>query len=206
MYEDKFERVCKDQSSIHWSTLFGSNVKIGENVVIDKNCRIGDNVFIGHNTVIREGVTIYPNTIIGHLVMIEADTTIGSNVTIQSQCHITKEALIEDRVFFGPMAMCINTWRIKHGRKDIPLIIEGPIIRWGARIGSGSKIMPGIEIGEQAMLAVGAVATASIPPFSVWMGVPAKQHRTSFADEAFDNELKKEAYLCNGINKQWGEE
>lgn len=171
IYKNSYGEVL--DTVINPFTRFGENVKVGFNVVIDKDVTIGNNVFIGHNTVIRNGVKIGNNTVIGHLVMIESDTKIGENVTIQSQCHITKLATIHNRVFMGPKAMCINTHNISHGRK-FKAKLEGPTIEYGARIGSGAIIMPGITIGKEVFLGAGAVATKDIPAFQIWMGIPAK--------------------------------
>ena len=172
-----YKLVNNNICPIHFSVKFGKNVKIGENVVIDKNCTIGDNVFIGHNTVIRENVSIGSNSVLGHLVVIEADTIIGNFVTIQSQCHITKFATIEDNVFFGPKAMCINTYHISHGRKFKPEL-NGPIIRFGARVGSGSVIMPGVEIGRETEIGANSTVTRNCLPFCVYIGSPAKMKRS----------------------------
>ena len=171
IYKNFYEDVL--ETPIGSFTRFGKGVKLGFNVVIDGVVTIGDNVFIGHNTVIRSGVEIGNNTVIGHLVMIESDTKIGDFVTIQSQCHITKLATIHSRVFMGPKAMCINTHNISHGRK-FEVKLEGPTIQYGARIGSGAIVMPGIIIGNEAVLGAGAVATKDIPAFQIWMGIPAK--------------------------------
>ena len=123
---------------------------------------IGNDVFIGHNTVVRSNVSIGDGSVIGHLVMIESDTSIGQKVTIQSQCHITKNAVIADRVFMVPMAMCINTKNISHGRGYKPKI-QGPIIGFGARIGSGAILLPGTEIGQNAVIGAGAIVNGKIP-------------------------------------------
>ena len=152
---------------IHYGTKFGKNVVLGFNVIIDENCLVGDSVFIGHNTVIRSGVKIGNGSVIGHLVMIESDTIIGQKVTIQSQCHITKNATIEDRVFFGPMAMCINTKTISHGREFKPRI-EGPHIKFGARIGSGSILLPGCVIGKNSTVGAGSVIRGEVPDQTIY--------------------------------------
>ncbi len=170
IYETPYELVLK--APISPDTKFGKNVRLGEGVVIDTGCKIGDNCFIGHNTVIRSGVTLGNNTIIGHLCVIEADTTIGNRTTVQSQCHITKNAIIEDDVFFGFMVGISNTNQIVHGR-DIPLKITGPHIKRAARVGSGSMLMPGVVIGENAQVGLGSVVTKNVPDREVWFGNPA---------------------------------
>ena len=151
MKEERYKDLT--ESPIHWSIKFGNNVRIGYYVTIDENCVIGNNVMIGHGTHIRSNVNIGNNTIIGHNVIIEADTLIGNNVTIQSQCHITKLAVISDRCFFGPKAMCINTHRISHGRK-FKAELSGPFFGYGCRIGAGAKIMPGIKLNRECEIGV----------------------------------------------------
>jgi acetyltransferase-like isoleucine patch superfamily enzyme len=168
LYDRGFTRIRADEEKISMGTKFGENVKIGYGVVIDENVKIGDNVFIGHNTVIRSNVVIGSGRsperplVIGHLVVIESDTMIGDMVTIQSQCHITKYAIIGDRVFMGPMAMCINTKNISHGRDFRPRL-QGPIIGFGARIGSGAILLPGCEIGDNAVVGAGAIINGKVP-------------------------------------------
>ena len=173
IYERGYKMIRGNEDPISIDARIGENVTIGFNVIIDGDCKIGNNVFIGNNTMIRSGVAIGDDSIIGHLVMIESGTTIGLKVTIQSQCHITKNAVIENHCFFGPMAMCINTRNISHGR-NYEAILEGPHIKFGCRIGSGAIIMPGVTIGENVSIGAGAVVTRSIPDGEIWLGVPAR--------------------------------
>ena len=172
IYADRWIPVLGDSAAINCNARIGNNVRIGEGVIIEDGCSIGDNAFIGHNTVIRSGVKIGEHSIIGHLVMIESDTQIGEHTTIQSQCHITKFAMIEDRVFMGPKAMLINTHTISHGRGFKPEL-KGPHIGYAARIGSGSIIMPGVNVGENAVVGAGAIVTRDIPDREIWFGSPA---------------------------------
>ena len=53
--------------------------------------------------------------------------------------------------------------------------IVGPTIRRAARVGGGVRILPGIEIGEEAFVATGAVVTRDVPPRALVMGVPARK-------------------------------
>ena len=47
------------------------------------------------------------------------------------------------------------------------------IVGNGAVIGGGATILPGVTIGQNAVVAAGGVATKDIPPGEVWGGVPA---------------------------------
>jgi acetyltransferase-like isoleucine patch superfamily enzyme len=51
------------------------------------------------------------------------------------------------------------------------------LLRRGCRIGAGVVLVPGVEIGEEAFVAAGAVVAADVPPRAVMMGVPARQVR-----------------------------
>jgi UDP-2-acetamido-3-amino-2,3-dideoxy-glucuronate N-acetyltransferase len=51
------------------------------------------------------------------------------------------------------------------------------LLRRACRVGGGSTICPGIEIGEEAFVAAGAVVTSDVPPRTVVMGVPARPVR-----------------------------
>ncbi len=181
IYSRRFKSLQVGKDNISPNCTIGDNVRIGLSIVED-DVVIGNNVFIGNFTMIRSGVTIGDDSIIGHLVMIEADAKIGSRVTIQSQCHITKYATIEDRVFLGPAAVCINTQQISHGRSFAPKL-EGPHIKFGARIGTASLVMPGRMIGENAVLGAKSLATKDIPDREVWIGHPAEFVRMVTAAE-----------------------
>ena len=167
LYEKNYTELRAGEEQISFRARFGARVKVGFGVVIDENVIIGNDVFIGHNTIIRSNVSIGDGSVIGHLVMIESDTSIGEKVTIQSQCHITKNAAIADHVFMGPMAMCINTKNISHGRGYDPKL-QGPIIGFGARIGSGAILLPGSEIGQNAVVGAGAIVNGKVPERKIY--------------------------------------
>jgi acetyltransferase-like isoleucine patch superfamily enzyme len=191
IYEDKFINLLGDDAPVHWDVRTGTGVAIGANSVIrdgcqfgdrsrisfccfiDRNCRFGIDCFIGNGTMIRENVTVGNNSKIGHAVVIELGTTIGDNVTIQSQSHITGYALIENGVFFGPNVTTSNTRHISHGRNFKP-VITGPVFRRACRIGAGAVVLPGVTIGENAVVGAGAVVTKDVPDFEIWVGNPAQ--------------------------------
>lgn len=106
---------------------------------------------------------------------IENDVIIGNRVTIKSGVDIWDATVIEDDVFIGPSAAFTNNPmpRSKQYLTEHPKII----IRQGASIGANATLLPGIEIGREAMIGAGAVVTKSVPPYAVMKGNPARVAR-----------------------------
>ena len=154
------------------SVLIGNNVRIGNNVVIEDNCYIGDNVMIGHGCVIRPRTWIGDNTKISHMTVIEGDCYILNDVCIHGQCHITRGMIIEDLVFMAPFCIFANDNGMKWKRGDWNM--QPPILKRACRLAIGVRVIPGVTIGENAALGVGAVVTKDIPPREFWAGVPAR--------------------------------
>lgn len=151
-------------------------LKIGDDCVISAQAilyagtKIGNQVMVGDLASIRENNIIGNKVIVGRLVMVEPNTKIGDNVTIQTGTHITGDAIIEDNVFFGDEVSTSNDNSMGRGRG----IYKGPHIKRGARIGSNSTLLPGVVIGEEAVVAAAAVVTHDVPDRKVVMGVPAR--------------------------------
>lgn len=111
---------------------------------------------------------------------------IGSRVIIRPGCRFFGESsgsettiTIEDDVMMGScVSIYINNHRFD--RTDIPLIDQGhyPIkpvlLKRGCWVGANCIILPGVTIGENAVIGAGAVVTKSIPDFSIAVGNPAK--------------------------------
>lgn len=166
--------MLSNNSKIEQTEFEGAAIK--ENAIIRPNsiiyCKVavGRNFRTGHNILIRENTTIGDNVLIGTNVVIDGNSTIGNNVSIQSNAYIPTNTTIEDNVFIGPCAVLAND---KYPiRKKYEL--KGPILRKGASIGANSTLLPGIEIGEGAMVAAGALVTKDIPDWKLAIGYPAK--------------------------------
>jgi acetyltransferase-like isoleucine patch superfamily enzyme len=92
-------------------------------------------------------------------------------VTIQTSSYITSNMTIEDNVFIGP---CCSTSNDKYMGKG-NYVHQGPIIRQGAKIGNNATLLPGITVGEDAMIGAGAVITRDVLPGCTVVGNPGKR-------------------------------
>ena len=152
------------------SPIIGKNSVIRSNTVIYNDVKIGNDFKTGHNVLIREKTTIGNNVLVGTNTVVEGNCSIGNNVSIQSNVYIPTDSIIEDFVFIGPCA-CFTNDRYPI-RADYEL--KGPVIMEGASIGANSTFLSGIEVGEGAMVAAGAIVTRNVPPFYLAIGAPAR--------------------------------
>ena len=118
------------------------------------------------------GCQIGRNCNIGSHVVIQPDVVIGDNCKIQSFCFIPTGVTIEDGVFVGPGVIFTNDRYPKAENPDWQLIPT--LVKKGASIGAASRILCGIEIGEDAMIGMGSVVVKNVLPNETVAGNPAK--------------------------------
>jgi len=133
---------------------------------------------IGKNTRIWAFVHILPGAVIGEdcnfcdQVFIENDVVIGNRVTIKSGVQLWDGITLEDDVFVGPNATFTNDPFPRS--KQYPESFARTILRKGASIGANATILPGLTIGQCAMVGAGTVVTKDVPPFAIVVGNPAR--------------------------------
>jgi UDP-2-acetamido-3-amino-2,3-dideoxy-glucuronate N-acetyltransferase len=126
------------------------------------------------------GCSIGDDTFVGPFVEVQRGATIGSRCKIQSHTFVCEGVHIGDGVFVGHGVMFLNDRQPRAvtasgelaGAADWTL--EETFVQDGAAIGSGAVILPGITIGERAMVGAGAVVTKDVAPGATVAGVPAR--------------------------------
>ena len=137
-----------------------------------KSSQIGDDTNIWQYCVILEEAKIGKNCNICSHVFIENKVIIGNNVTVKSGVQIWDGISIEDNVFIGPNVSFTND---AFPRSKI-FLDEYPktIIKQGSSIGAGAVILPGITVGENAMIGAGSVVTKNVGNGLIVVGNPAR--------------------------------
>ncbi|MHC1704334.1 MAG: acyltransferase [Tenuifilaceae bacterium] len=136
------------------------------------------NINIPNRTNIWQYVVVLPKAKIGDNCnicahsFIENDVIIGNNVTVKCGVYIWDGITIEDNVQVGPNVTFTND---KYPRAKQEFELKRTVIREFASIGAGAIILCGIEIGAYAMIGAGSVLTKNAPPFTLWVGNPAKK-------------------------------
>ena len=122
----------------------GDDVKIGTFVEIQKGSKIGNRCKVSSHTFICEGVTLEDEVFIGHGVTFTND-------------RFPRSTAADGRLQTEADWKCIPT-----------------LVKRGASIGSGSTLLCGITIGENALVGAGSVVTKDVPPGAVVAGNPAR--------------------------------
>ncbi len=107
-------------------------------------------------------------------------TRIGKNVFINHGCSFLDIGgiTIEDDVLIGPKVSVITESHPLNPAERKALLVKPVIIKRNAWIGAGATILPGVTIGENAVVAAGAVVSKDVPANTVVAGIPAKVVKT----------------------------
>ena len=121
---------------------------------------MGENVNIEKNALVPPGITI------------------GNNSGIGMNCRLLSCVTIGDNVIMGPYCF-FCTKNHEYSRTDIPINQQGyqetkPIIVGNdVWFGQGVIVLPGVNIGNGAIIGAGAVVTKDVPPYAIVGGNPA---------------------------------
>lgn len=157
-------------------TIIGDNSLIRSGTVIYAGNKIGDNFQTGHKANIREFNNIGSNVSIGTLSVIEHHVDIEDNVRIHTQVFIPEFTKLEKECWIGPNVVFTNAMYPKS--PNVKDSLKGPIIRQRAIIGANSTLLPGVSIGEDAVIGAGSVVTKNVEAENVVCGNPAKLLKT----------------------------
>lgn len=135
-----------DQARVLFNEIFKNGLDSSSTIFIPFNINYGKNTTIGKNVFINHGCSILD---LGG-VTIEDEVLIAPNVTISSEGH--------------PISP-----------KERKTLVPNPVhIKRNAWIGANATILPGVSIGENSIVAAGAVVTKDVPDNTIVGGVPAK--------------------------------
>lgn len=102
--------------------------------------------------------------------------TIGKNVYINHACSMLAlgTITIEDDVLIGPKANLLSEGHPLDPNNRKAMIVKPIVIKRNAWIGAGATILPGVTVGENAVVAAGAMVNKDVPANTVVGGIPAK--------------------------------
>lgn len=140
---------------------------------VEKGVSIGAGTRVWAYVHILCGAQIGKDCNICDQVFVEGRVVIGDRVTVKCGVHLWDGVVIEDDVFVGPAAVFGNDMFPRS--KQYPEKYLTTLLKRGASIGANATIIPGVQIGEWAMIAAGAVVTRDVPAYALMRGSPARQ-------------------------------
>jgi acetyltransferase-like isoleucine patch superfamily enzyme len=150
----------------------GAGATVGAGATIFAGAEIGEGAIVGDQAFVRERARVGAGSVIGRGSAVDNDVVIGARVRIQTGVYITAASVVEDDVFVGPGATTTNDDTMARQAPDVPM--RGAFLRRACRVGGGAVLVPGVEVGEEAFVAAGAVVTADVAPRAKVRGVPAR--------------------------------
>lgn len=137
----------------------------------DCQARIPEDTNVWQFCVVLPQAQIGSNCNICSHCFIENDVIVGDNVTVKCGVQLWDGIRIENNVFIGPNVTFAND---KYPRsKQYPERFLQTIIKRGASIGANVTLLPGVTVGENAMIGAGSVVTKDVPSGELWIGNPA---------------------------------
>lgn len=127
---------------------------------------------IGEGTKIWQFCVVLPEAVIGadcnicSHCFIENKAIIGNRCTVKCGVQLWDGITLEDDVFVGANVCFCNDRYPKSHNSDFNL--EPVLVKKGASIGANATILPGVTIGENALIAAGSVVTKDVPANTVF--------------------------------------
>lgn len=156
----------------HFPTRLGEGCTVRTGTVIYADVVLGDRTSTGVHSLIREHTCVGREGVVGSGTIIESGVQLGDSVVLQSGVFLPTGTSIGDRVFVGPRAVFTNDRYPLRRREDYQ--VEGPVLENDVSVGANVTLLPGVRIGEGAMVAAGAVVTRDVPPWTLAVGSPAR--------------------------------
>jgi acetyltransferase-like isoleucine patch superfamily enzyme len=125
-----------------------------------------------------------PNSYVENHLFIHNARRDYSNLTIGQKAYVGKDCFFDlsDKITIGEGAvLAMRVTILTHfdggnseAAKRFPPNTKPVHIQAGAYVGAGAILLPGITIGDGALVAAGAVVIKDVPPRSEFAGVPAR--------------------------------
>lgn len=153
--------------------LVGRGTSIGPHAVIFYDVEIGEGTLIGDGASIREQCRVGSKCIISRYVTLNYNARIGDRTRVMDMTHITGNCVVGDDVFISALVSTANDNEMVTRQYEEGKVI-GPHIGNKVSIGEGASLLPGIRIGEGAMVGAGSVVTKDVEAYALVIGVPAR--------------------------------
>jgi UDP-2-acetamido-3-amino-2,3-dideoxy-glucuronate N-acetyltransferase len=157
-------------------------VRIHPTAIVEPGVELGAGTAVWDGVHIRRNARIGRDCIVGEKTYIAYDVVIGDRVKINAAAYLCAGVIVEDGCMISAHVVFTNDRFPRACDPDLAALQTSDpteetlptLVRRGVTIGANATIGPGLEIGEFAMVGMGAVVTRSVPPHALVHGAPAR--------------------------------
>jgi len=159
---------CRDHSAPAHPLTIGTHALLRSGTILYSGSVIGEGFQTGHNVTIREKAQIGEHVSVGTLSDIQGNCRIGNYVRMHSNVHIGQLSQVDDFVWIYPYVVLTNDPTPPSNN------FVGVHVHSFAIVATGALVMPGLDIGQDALVAAGAIVTKPVPAYAVVAGNPGR--------------------------------
>ena len=166
----------------------GDGCTLRSNSVVYERSTIGSHVQVAHNVVIREDVTVGDGSVFGNGTVVREGARLGKNVRLMESVVISERAVVGSDVFVGPNVSFTAGRHMTGALQASGQMSEedaasqegdywkGPsvVVGCGVRIGANAVILAGVDLGDECVVAAGAVVSRNVAAGDLVAGNPAR--------------------------------
>ncbi len=176
---------------------------------VSDRATLGEGTKVWHQAQVREGVVIGKGCILGKGAYVDRDVRIGDFCKLQNGVFVFHGFDLESGVFLGPGVMLLND---KHPRAinpdgspkaDDDWEVSRGLIGYGAAVGGGAVVLPGITVGRMALVGAGAVVTHDVPERGIVTGNPARLRGLACDCGRSLTRRKESTYECGSCGRTY---
>ncbi len=151
-----------------------TKVNIHPSAIVDDGSQIGEGSRVWHFVHVCGGAKIGKGVSLGQNVFVGNKVSIGDHCKIQNNVSVYDNVTLEEGVFCGPSMVFTNVYNPRSliERKSE---YRNTLVRKGVTLGANCTVVCGVTIGEYAFIGAGAVVNKDVKPYSLMVGVPARQ-------------------------------
>ncbi len=149
--------------------VIGANATIRSGSILYGDSAIGDNFGTGHRVTIREKTQIGHHVNIGTLSDLQGDLIVGNYVHLHSNVHLGMKTVLKDYCWIFPYCVLTND------PTPPSEVLLGATVEEFAVVCTGVIVLPGVVIGQDALVGAKANVTKSVSPYAIAVGNPAKE-------------------------------
>lgn len=151
------------------SCRIGAGALIRSHTVVYAGVEAGERLETGHQVTIREGSALGDDVRIGTRSDLQGDLRVGHHARLHSSVFVASKSVVEEFAWLYPQVVLTND---PHPPSDP--CQRGPTVRRFAVVAAAAVLLPGVEVGEHALVGARSLVTRDVDARTVVVGSPAR--------------------------------